>query len=174
MEYLMTWGWAILIISVVLVVLFSAGIFSNSSFIGTTCISSTGFLCSKPVLLFQSGTNTLTITVGENTGGYLYNVIVGVSPQIVTLTPGGFPVATQIVQSSNGAGISPIPFLASGQTVTVGLNLPIQGNFLVSNTIGSVFTGYIWMNYSTSPGVPVGSAPATTVAKAASIIVRVT
>jgi hypothetical protein len=35
MEYLMTYGWAILIIAIVLAALFSLGIFSSSSLVGT-------------------------------------------------------------------------------------------------------------------------------------------
>ncbi|MGC8652322.1 MAG: hypothetical protein ACP5UH_03690 [Candidatus Micrarchaeia archaeon] len=61
MEYLMTYGWAILIIAIVIAALFSLGVFSSASYMGTTCIAESGFLCSKPVL---SGT-TLTLTLGQ-------------------------------------------------------------------------------------------------------------
>jgi hypothetical protein len=37
MEYLMTYGWAILIIAVVLGALFSLGVFSGSNLLGSAC-----------------------------------------------------------------------------------------------------------------------------------------
>ncbi len=49
MEYLMTYGWAILIIAVVIAVLFDLGIFSSPSF-GNSCITQDGFYCSNPIL----------------------------------------------------------------------------------------------------------------------------
>jgi hypothetical protein len=45
MEYLMTYGWAILIIAVVLGAMFSLGIFGGAGVLGTTCIADSGFLC---------------------------------------------------------------------------------------------------------------------------------
>jgi len=50
MEYLMTYGWAILIIAVVLGALFSLGVFSGSSLIGNACIAGPGFLCNQMTL----------------------------------------------------------------------------------------------------------------------------
>ncbi len=45
----MTYGWAILIIAVVIAVLFDLGIFSSPSF-GNSCITQDGFYCSNPIL----------------------------------------------------------------------------------------------------------------------------
>ncbi|MGC9190792.1 MAG: hypothetical protein ACP5FR_02670 [Candidatus Micrarchaeia archaeon] len=64
MEYLMTYGWAILIIAIVLAALFSLGVFSSSSFTGTVCVASSGFLCSNPIL--HDG--TFSATIGQATG----------------------------------------------------------------------------------------------------------
>jgi len=68
MEYLMTYGWAILIIAVVLGALFQLGVFNSSSFLGTGCIAQPGFYCNNPVL---STSGVLTVTVGQD---YRYNV----------------------------------------------------------------------------------------------------
>ena len=48
MEYLMTYGWAILIIAVVLGALFSLGVFSGSNLLGSACVASSGYLCQSP------------------------------------------------------------------------------------------------------------------------------
>ena len=45
MEYLMTYGWAILVIAVVLGALFQLGVFSGANLLGNSCAASSGFLC---------------------------------------------------------------------------------------------------------------------------------
>ena len=64
MEYLMTYGWAILIIAVVLAALFSLNVFNAGANLGTSCIPSPGFLCQSPVL--SGSTGTISFTVGQN------------------------------------------------------------------------------------------------------------
>ncbi|MGC8496125.1 MAG: hypothetical protein ACP5MX_02880 [Candidatus Micrarchaeia archaeon] len=64
MEYLMTYGWAILIIAIVLAVLFFLGVFSSSTFTGTVCVASSGFQCSNPIL--HDG--TFSATIGQAIG----------------------------------------------------------------------------------------------------------
>lgn len=63
MEYLMTYGWAILIIAIVLAALFSLGVF-NSNLVGNNCIAVPGFFCSRPIL--ENG--NLILSVGQNIG----------------------------------------------------------------------------------------------------------
>ncbi len=66
MEYLMTYGWAILIIAIVLVSLFELGIFGSSSLSGNgSCIAQTQFLCTKPIL---ASNGILMATIGETLG----------------------------------------------------------------------------------------------------------
>ena len=49
MEYLMTYGWAILLIAVILVTFFELGIF-NISGSSSGCVAQSSFLCSNPQL----------------------------------------------------------------------------------------------------------------------------
>ena len=49
MEYLMTYGWAILIIAIVLAALYVLGVFNGSAFVGTTCTATSGALCTSPI-----------------------------------------------------------------------------------------------------------------------------
>ena len=60
----MTYGWAILIIAVVLGAMFSLGVFSSATFSPTTCISTSTFLCLHPLL--HGG--QFTATVGQSSG----------------------------------------------------------------------------------------------------------
>jgi len=62
MEYLMTYGWAILLIAIVLAALFSLGVFSSSSLIGTACVASSGFLCQSPLL---NNDGIMSVTFGQ-------------------------------------------------------------------------------------------------------------
>ena len=94
MEYLMTYGWAILIIAVVLGALFSLGVFSGSSLLGTSCVASPGYLCQNPVL---STSGTLTVLIGQSTGATDYNAIFYVSPQSSGVGTTGFPTTVSTV-----------------------------------------------------------------------------
>ncbi|MGC8687771.1 MAG: hypothetical protein ACP5RM_03710, partial [Candidatus Micrarchaeia archaeon] len=78
MEYLMTYGWAILVIAVVLGALFTLGIFNGGGMLGTTCVASAGFLCQNPIYL--STTGNMIATVGQSTGSTWYGVVFGFAP----------------------------------------------------------------------------------------------
>ncbi|ASI13969.1 hypothetical protein Mia14_0666 [Candidatus Mancarchaeum acidiphilum] len=49
MEYLMTYGWAILIVAIVLAALYVLGVFNGSTFVGTSCSPAYGALCTSPI-----------------------------------------------------------------------------------------------------------------------------
>ena len=126
MEYLMTYGWAILLIAIVLAALFSLGVFSSSSLIGTTCIADSGFLCSSPVI---QGT-TFIATIGQSTGVQLNNAI-------VCFVPTSVPNPS----SCSGYSSADVGTLSTGQTSTVSL--------LITSS-SSVQDGHLWMQYGES------------------------
>jgi hypothetical protein len=166
MEYLMTYGWAILIIAVVLGALFSLGVFGGGSLVGTACVASPGYLCSSPTL----GSNgELAFTFGQNTGSTIYNVQMAC---VATTNSVGLP--------SNGAAWSPIATnglavtmsgpntanalggsggFVSGQEQAV-TGLPCYGTtgiaigsalnpaLSATATIGTSFSGYLFLNYT--------------------------
>jgi len=135
MEYLMTYGWAILIIAVVLGALFSLGVFSGTSLLGTTCIASSGYYCSG--LVYSHTNNQITATIGQSTGATYYGVGIAYVPQ-GTATTNGVPSATFLGIPGNT--------LASGQTVSV--SLPASSASSVA--VGTTTAGSIWLAYSTS------------------------
>ncbi|MGC8479041.1 MAG: hypothetical protein ACP5NE_03935 [Candidatus Micrarchaeia archaeon] len=135
MEYLMTYGWAILIIAVVLGALFSLGVFNSSSLIGTSCVALSGYYCANPVL---STSGTLTLTVGQATG-------TSFSSATVYIVPSGSTFSTSDANAVITGG------LASGQTIPVSITLPTTSPYPTSySTVGTPFTGYVWLMYSTS------------------------
>src|SRR5271155_3754449 len=105
MEYLMTYGWAILIIAVVMVALFSLGILGGSP-LSTTCIAQSGYTCSGPLL--HSGVFSATVGQASGTSWTAVNVI---------FVPQGATVPTPVTAA---AGICPN---GAAVTATAGNNI---------------------------------------------------
>jgi hypothetical protein len=196
MEYLMTYGWAILIIAVVLGALFSLGVFSSGALLGTACVAGPGYECLNPIL----GTSgNIAFTFGQNTGSPVFNVgfacaaTSSASGLPNTGSPSVEPVlidtstlpsesnndclgaasaggcTSNVLASPNSQTRNLYPALTlltplslvSGQTVSItglacfgstGASLFTAG----TNTIGTSFSGSIWMNYTptSEPGGP--------------------
>ncbi len=87
LEYMMTYGWAILVIVIVAAVLYSLGIFSPSSSVGT---GSTGF---SPFTATASNCNATKFAVAFTVGG----------------TPGGAAVTIGTVSVSSSSGFTTAP-----------------------------------------------------------------
>ncbi len=145
MEYLMTYGWAILIIAIVLAALFSLGVFSSSSFLGTTCISLSGYTCSSPLL--HGG--AVTATVGQATGTSWSSALFFFLPSGTTL-----PVNTIAYTPNTACVFGVTGGLNTGGTVTFTVNAPIAtyntcgSNFLIA--VGTTASGQIWAQYQTT------------------------
>jgi hypothetical protein len=133
MEYLMTYGWAILIIAVVLGALFSLGVFNSSSLIGTSCVALSGYYCTNPVL---SSTGILTLTVGQATGTSYSGVTAYIVPSGTT--------SSGITSYSNSIGT-----LSSGQTVPITISLQGLSSIGSSPSLGTAFTGQVWLAFNT-------------------------
>ena len=141
MEYLMTYGWAILIIAVVLAALDLLGVFNGSAFVGTACLATPGYTCSNPVL---TTTGMLNFTFEQSTGQTLTNVYFACAA-----TPNSIGLPTAL---SGGTPIAPVNSLlistfASGATEQVSIPncYTATGAALTSTPIGTPFGGTIWM-----------------------------
>jgi len=138
MEYLMTYGWAILIIAVVLGALFSLGVFSSSSFLGTACIPQSGYLCSNPI----ATTTGLTVTVGQATGASWSSVdfcFVPTGMTVPSACPTSYTSGGAIPATSTGLSLN------SGQTTQVIFDAEPPS---IPNTLGTGFSGQIWATYT--------------------------
>ena len=128
LEYLMTYGWSIVVIALVIAVLFTLGVFNGNSGGGTsTCISISGYQCSG-ITLTSAG--TLSATVGE------------IGSALITLTASGCG------SNSTEPTMVPLPSsvsLSSGQTSTITASC-----FTGTRPLGTKFTGYLWIKYSSS------------------------
>ncbi|MGC8586815.1 MAG: hypothetical protein ACP5K9_00805 [Candidatus Micrarchaeia archaeon] len=139
MEYLMTYGWAILIIAVVLGALFSLGVFSGASLLGTTCIASSGYLCSG---LIWSHTNGLQFTFGQSTGVNWAGANIFYVPS-GTAAPSSVPsTCVQSLGSFNSGQSTPVTLTGSCYGTTVsGLS-----------SVGATTAGALWAEYQTAAG----------------------
>jgi hypothetical protein len=160
MEYLMTYGWAILIIAVVLVVLYKLGVFSGASFLGTTCVANAGFLCSSPTYFGGTGIGSgtggnvlsptpagnLLVTLGQSTGSTMYNVAFGFAVSGSSLTSSGVPNVPFLTYSNAITGNT----LYSGATVT----LTINATGGTTTPIGTSASGNLWIAYTTTSANP--------------------
>ncbi len=138
MEYLMTYGWAILIIAVVLGALFSLGVFSGSSLIGTACIAGPGFLCQSMTVSHTTG--QLSVSIGQSTGANWGSSILVFAVQGSSMGSNGFPV---VYSSGNyyaqGA-------MVSGQTATA----TFSNAMTAGSAVGTSLAGSLWACYTAS------------------------
>ncbi|MCL5430439.1 MAG: hypothetical protein M1504_03095 [Candidatus Marsarchaeota archaeon] len=127
MEYLMTYGWAILIIAVVLGVLFQLGVFNGSNFSSGVCLPISGYLCSNPLL---SSSGTLSMTFGY---------------QGQNFTVDGYSCSSSAqAPSSSSFTSSGTSKLQPGQEESITVNCPVSSGAV----IGTPFSGYLWIEYN--------------------------
>ncbi len=131
MEYLMTYGWAILILAVALSVIFTLGFLNPSAFASQQCLLPAGFSCT---------------VVGMSTNGLITLNIYQNMPSQVNITAIGC--------NSNSTLNNAQSYLGSNQIVMqTGSNLTLtvqcySGSFPLHTQIGTAFTGYILVNYT--------------------------
>jgi hypothetical protein len=136
MEYLMTYGWAILIIAIALGVLFELGLFNPSSFVSTSCIFPADFSCIFSTM-YTNG--TLIVNLEQSTSSPINITAIGCN--------------------SNASLTHMVSFVPNAISLQIGSNVTISGNTVTplqcwtNNTAfsgrpGSLFKGYVLINYT--------------------------
>ena len=127
MEYLMTYGWAILIISIVLASLWTLGLFSGrpGGGSGASCVGTVGYLCGTPVL---ASNGLLLTSIGQTVSGSALTVT-GLGCSNTSTVPSTFSSTSFTLPPSQSA------------SVAFNCNLP-------SSVVGSSFTGTLWIQYA--------------------------
>jgi hypothetical protein len=132
-EYLTTYGWAIIIITIVLVAMFELGLFQPP--VSTTCVFPAEFGCLTAILysttgqvnltLQQSTQSTINITAyGCNNSGNPSNMVLPFNPPSNQITvPIGGTFTFNVLCYNNGTAVSITP--------------------------GQLFKGYVVLNYTT-------------------------
>jgi hypothetical protein len=128
MEYLMTYGWSILIICIVVAVLYVLGAFGgNAGSVGSgSCVAVSGFQCTSPSL---------------NAGGYLSVIFGQIGQRYITVTATACTTGNAAPSGTNS--ITSVT-LNSGAVQIISFSCPTSGK------VGQTFTGYLWIIYSTS------------------------
>ncbi len=135
MEYLITYGWAILVIAVVLAALDMLGVFNPATFAKSFCIFESGLNCESAVM-FTNGT-------------------VNVNVQQYTSSPINI---TSINCNTNPSyfynSIAPNTILTIGDNYSFSVQC-YSNSTLVAKPLGDIFNGYITVNYTdTLSGFP--------------------
>jgi len=141
MEYLMTYGWAILIIALALGVLYSLGVFNPNRLKPVGCFLPAPFTCQ--IQAFKGSDGTLSILLGQGSG------------QTITITN----VACVDNSRLNGAG--GIPSNSADYTYTTSTNLASGGTIPIPSlkciksdgttfkgSIGDTFSGTLVIGYT--------------------------
>jgi hypothetical protein len=150
MEYLMTYGWAILIIALALGVLYSLGVLNPGRLKPVMCMLPAPFTCQ--IQTFNTA-GVLTITLAQGSGStYTINGIACVDNSLLTNgLPSSISYWTTSLTFSTGSSSLP-----SGSTVTISgikcyTTTPTPGS-QYTGSIGSSFGGTLVINYALPSG----------------------
>ena len=146
----MTYGWAVLIIGVILGAMFNLGIFSSSSLAGTSCLGATGFTCQNPSMI---PTGVITFLFGQATGKPMYNVQFEC---VASTGANNLPNPSNAFNSMASTGAM-LPYSDSGNTLSNGQLITVSalqcydtnGNLITSLAVGAAYSGYVYINYTT-------------------------
>ena len=131
MEYLLTYGWAFLIIAVVLAAMFELGLFNPGKFSGNECLLQAGFSCLN---FFILPNGLLTINLEQATQSSLnitgYNCTEGTSIILPKLT-----TANQI-------------YLPVGSNSTISMLCYTSTGSVYTSNPGQLYTGTLAFNYT--------------------------
>ncbi len=142
MEYLMTYGWAILIIAVVLGALFSLGLFNSNVALGTSCLAYSGYSCQNPTL--HMGTFTATLNKVSGSSWLSTNIIIVLSaagtPSVSSFSVAAcLPMSVGTLNDGQGFSFSTVNAITGSSGTTC---------FTLPNTVGTSVNGAIWAEYT--------------------------
>ncbi len=146
----MTYGWAVLVIAIVLTLLFELNLLSSGSFIGQRCVGAPGFSCG---INYLSTNGTLSVTISQFTRDQIdiYGASCASSPGPSGPAFGNTGVApsSQYVEAVNGKQLNGLPAgISPGQAFSLAVEC-FESSATPNMTIGSPFQGTIWLNYTT-------------------------
>jgi hypothetical protein len=141
MESLMTYGWALAIIVVILFAIFSLGLLSPTQQVSTECTPTTGFSCSQP--LYSHSTGNLSFTFQQSTGSNWATANIYFVPYGTASSQGVPESILNYPASGNFIGSGTV---LSGKAVVV--YVPISG----SVAAGIQQQGSIWVGYQPQQG----------------------
>ena len=133
-EYLTTYGWAIIILSIVLAALFSLGVFSPGSFVSTTCVFPAEFGCLSAILNSQN--SQLQVNIQQATQSNINVTAIGCN---------NYGTASNMIAPDNPP--------SNQITVAIGSNYTFSVTCYNNGTVlsilpGQIYRGYVVLNYT--------------------------
>ena len=130
MEYLMTYGWAILIIGVALAAMFQLGLFNPSEYVTNICILPSGLTCSS-FFLYPNG--ILSVSIGNGLQGPINITAMGCfqNKTVTNMQIPYNPPSNQI-------------YIPIGGSHTFNINCMGASGL----ALGHLYTGYLVINYT--------------------------
>jgi hypothetical protein len=150
MEYLVTYGWVVLVVGIVAAILFALGLFGqSSSSTPNGCVPQPNYSCTNPIYT----ANGIAITVGQNTGQIYYGAWGFIASSSENIGSSGLPAG---FSESSTVNMTPLGLLTPGQTITLnyGNSNDVKAGDIPSGNVpvGNEFNGYVWLGYCTTPG----------------------
>ena len=131
MEYLITYGWAILILAIALSALFVLGVFNSSGATGQICKINQGFSCLN---YYMNTTGALVLTLTQTGSNYINITSIGCSSD---------PNNQHLIQYTK---LSQQPYIPYGTAYSVTLQC-YTSTGKPSINIGTAFSGSLYINY---------------------------
>ncbi len=129
-EYLITYGWVLLIIVIALLILEVAGVFNTDSYIHTDCILPASFQCIHPTFTTNG---ILTAGIRQITG-YPINITAAYCNTLQEI-----PANAPPFQANN---------IATGGNTTISIPCYVNSTSQFSGKIGRIYRGYLIVNYT--------------------------
>ena len=168
MEYLMTYGWAIIVILVVLAALYTIGVFTPGANFGNSCGGNFKFSCGTLVLATNG---SLSFVFGQNTGAIIYNLafactasknstggpLAGTSPWYYVSSNGrlstSYSTSSFSLESGRTLAVSGVYCYDQNSMILEQVGLHKSGIMEFSGlNVGQRFSGILWVRYTNRPG----------------------
>ncbi len=132
-EYLVTYGWALLIIGIALAVLFALGVFNSATLAPQECIFPGGISCTN---FYMSPNGIITLSILQATQSPINVTSIGCSdnPSAVVFSTINNPPSDQAYMPIGGSFTFSVQCYANG--------IPFNG------VSGSLYEGYVIFNYT--------------------------
>jgi len=143
MEYLMTYGWAILIIALALGVLYSLGVFNPNRLKPVGCFLPAPFTCQ--IQTFRGSNGNLTLLIGQGSGQTITITNVACVDNSRLNGAGGIPASGDFTSVSKT--------LASGGSTSVSVSCKRSDGSTFTGNIGDTFSGTLVINYAIGSSV---------------------
>ncbi len=130
MEYMLTYGWMILIVAIALAALYLMGVFNSGALVGDTCTMPIGFTCSGTTL---TSSGSLSLSIEQGTSSRINVTAIGCNTNVTT---------------ANMQQESPQVSIPVGSSYTFNSVRCYAGSSAFSGAIGTAYRGYLIMNYT--------------------------